>query len=277
MQVLPFVFSLILVFFFLTSRLSSEERIDKKILSSCYLVHKNRLNLVNKAEACKVKTLRKALSQAQIEEGEKKVLKKSYRPKSSYDDSHKLSLSFFLKNSDELTFQFAKKKLFDILGHFYQEKLSPELFDAMITGFITQKPKRLCNLDLSNDLLRHKFFLLLTDRQNPLEELLTVETFKDQALCNFFFLRHDLFEALFSYRTESYLEKEYKLRCDLKSFVLVKERVLPHLITICPEWTTVYFDQLLCFQAPSKKHIKATCGTQKNEFFYMPIEEANGL
>lgn len=278
MQVLPFVFSLILVFFFLTSRLGSEERIDKKILASCFMAHKERLNLVKKAETYQMRTLRKPYTKSKVPEEKKKQVSHPYRPDQSMSYFNKLSLAFFLKKTDELTLQFAKRKLFDVLSFIYKERLSSELFEDMLTCFIAQKPQRLCNLDLKNAKFKDEFFLLLTDKVCPLEEILAVEPFKDNALCYFFFLRKDLFESLFpSSGTKAYLEKEYKMRCDCKSFILVKEKISPDLMSLAPEWTGVYLDQLLCFQAPSKKVIKASVKGEVNEFFYFPITGANEL
>lgn len=274
MQVLPFVFSLILVFFFLTSRLASEERLDKKLLSSCFQVHKNRLGLINKGEACKLRAARKPFARSKPDDSEIKIAETCYRPEGDCDNNQRISLGFFLKKTDELSYQFAKVKLYNVLSAFYKNRISVELLDELVTCFITQKPKRLCNLVLKSEESKKQFFNLLTDKNYPLEDILVTDIYKDNALCYFFYLRKDVFDKLFqSSQTQAYLEKEYKMRCELKSFVLVKERVLPYLINVCPEWTGVYFDQLLCFQSPAKKQIKASVKNQKNEFFYFSTDE----
>lgn len=274
MQVLPFVFSLILVFFFLTSRLASEERLDKKMLSSCFQVHKNRLGLINKGEACKLRTARKPFARSKMGDPEIKISEPCFRPEGVCDNNHRISLAFFLKKTDELSFQFAKTKLYNVLSAFYKHRISGDLLDEILSCFITQKPKRLCNLVLKSEEAKKQFFNLLADKNYPLEDILVADVYKDNAFCYFFYLRKDIFEKLFqSTQTVTYLEKEYQMRCELKSFVLVKERVLPYLINICPDWTSVYFDQLLCFQSPAKKQIKATVKNQKSEFFYFSTDE----
>lgn len=277
MQVLPFVFSLILVFFFLTSRLASEERLDKKILSSCFMVHKNRLDLIKRGELYNVFSLKQPPERKKTnEQDKKKSTHRQLRPQGSYGDYHKFSLAFFLKKTDQLTFQFAKHKLFTVLKACYGEKLSLELYDEMIHSFLQQKPQKVCNLELKTPVLKEQFFSLLTDKKYPLEDVLVTEVFKDNALCYFFFLNIDFFQKLFpSQEIKTYLADEYKQRCELKSFVLVKEKVLPQLMNLCPDWENIYFDQLICFQSVRKKQIKPVIKDQKNEFFYCPTIEVN--
>lgn len=242
------------------------------------MVHKNRLLLVKKAEGCQLRALRKPHGQKGNAAKETNYKKTPYRPEDSMDNGHKLSLAFFLKKTDELTYHFAKSKLRQTLQTFYPEIMTSDLFDEMLSCFLTQKPKRLCNLELRSQESQKSFHELLVHESNPLEDLITTETFKDNAICYFFFLKRDLFEQFFqSDELISYLEKEWQQRKDVKSFVLVKERVTPLLISVCPEWNLVYFDQMLSFQTPPKKNIKAQIKDHTQEFFYYPTNEVDVL
>lgn len=273
MQILPFVFSLIIVFFFLIARLNSSDALDRIVNSAIYNRHKARLELVKKGSAYNLRSLR---APRKCDHTNKACMFKPpvYRPMRVTENFHKFSLGFLFKNIDAVSLMFAKNELFYVLSSVYQDLMTQEFYEDLLESVIKKQPKRLCNLELSSKAHQNIFYKLLTHPEYPLEDVLTTDVFKDNALCYFFFLNYDLFCRLFASSVlKDYFHKEWQVRKEKKSKVLVKETVQPFLLELCPKWSSVYTDQLLSFQSPVETHLKVKDKPGSREFFYCPISE----
>jgi len=278
MQTLPFVFSLIFVFFLLISRLGQEDKSDRMLFKAFNKKAELRLNLLKKAErAClyeKKISLKKTKEPTQ--EGNPQIPQKPSRALKPAGNFAKLSLGFLQKPLDEMTIQFVKKELFRVLQKFYKEDLSYELYEEFLKASYLQKPLKLCQLRLKNRLLQQSFYKLLIHPDFPLEELVTLEMFDNKALFYFSHLQKGLFDELFSQTVEPFYCEEQKLQKMLKTKNLPKESLTFLLPNLAPTWSLVSIDQLICFKNPDKKALKANFIKDAQEFFHFIVDLEGG-
>lgn len=272
MQLLPFVFSIILVFALLLARLGQEEALDKTLMSSLNRTQKAHLGLLAKAErAFFIKE--RALPKNKTENTKiplKKVMKScDLRLEGSSSSVSKLSLSVFQKPLDEMTKHQLKRLFHELMQNFYGASYEREIFDCLLQEVVNKKIKHIYELDFHNEKLQKNYFKLLTHSTYPLESLVTLDPLDGQAFFQFFTLKKELFEAVFPEVKEGgFYKKEQEIKKKLKTQFVPKEQIKPLILEIAPHLSLVFIDLAISFKNLEVPVLRPVASENQEVFFY---------
>lgn len=254
MQLIPFIFAIILAFFMIISRLASENVEDATVLKLLKEDKIQECNLLKKIE-------RRGCYQVVKRNPKQKDLPKKTsalkRPKKGSQENSKLSLRVFNAPMDESMKQFIKKLFLTILEKNYPKKASTELLDGLLIALIEQKTEELAQINLKNLKLQKVYLSLLTDEHCPLERLFTLKTFEKNTLFYFSHLQKMLFEEVIGQDIALKIyEIEEKFFKDFKQPIVPKEKWLTLLPALSYQINPVFMDRLICFNDPKKTFLK---------------------
>ena len=126
--------------------MGSDDVVDSITLKHFNMKDLARFELLKKSERVqfmKQRVLEKKPLSTQIP---KKMAPYEARPEALLSTSTKFSLSFLLKNTDEMTIAFAKKELFKVLKALYGDEIDEMLFTSLCDGFKKQKPQHVAQM-----------------------------------------------------------------------------------------------------------------------------------
>lgn len=259
MQLIPFIFAIILAFFVIISRLSSENMEDAAILRFLKNYKNQEWVLLKKIERNQTRNLLSKKSQPA-----ESHLK---RPKTSSKENSKLSLRVLNAPIDEITKQYLKKLFLTILEKNYQDRATEEILNAILMAAKEQKTEELDQIDLKNLKLQKQYFSLLTDVNCPLGELFTLKTFEKNALFHFSNLKKGLFEEVLGQDVAlKVYEIEKKFFLEFKQTIVPKEKWMMLLPTLSYQLNPVFMDRLICFKEP-KKSLSKKRGDAENSVY----------
>jgi len=268
MQVIPYIFALVMAAVFILARMGQENLGDQLVIKAIQDRTTSQLKLLKKGELGKCFERIKIQRAPASMEVKKRKKTKSARPEFAITEYEKLSLKVFSEPIDELTYQFIHAKLFHYFETTYPGLVDPDFFELLLKIFKETQETKLCQIKLPTEEDQKKYYKLLIHPLHPLEETCTLISFSKNALFNYYKLKLDLFYAIFGQTEASgLLEEEMKLKESGSKPIFSKEKIGALFPQLIPDWSRVAIDRLISF-SNKEELILRVCSNQDSDFFY---------